>query len=299
MHQAQKGHVLSILNVRHETVYRYRRDVILGAHRLMLRPRASHDLRLIATELSFSPPASVSWAYDVFGNSVAMASFSGPASVLTIESVIKLELFANAWPIFEIAPAACTYPFDYSEEDRTDLGAMRIPQYSDPEGRLRTWSLAFIRGAATDTLSLLKDLNIGIASRISYELRDGEGTQSPLETLSRGHGSCRDLAVLMIEAARHLGLGARVVSGYLYNPTLEPINNVTQGATHAWVEIFLPGAGWIAFDPTNQKVGGFNLIPVAVARNISQAVPISGSFAGNSNDFLGMSVAVTVSNLAE
>jgi len=265
----------------------------------MLRPRASHDLRLIETALSFSPPASVSWAYDVFGNSVAMASFSGSASALMIESRIKLELFANAWPVFEITPRACTYPFDYSEDDRTDLGAMHIPQYPDPEGHLRAWSLAFVRGAVTDTLSLLKDLNDGIISQISYQVRDDEGTQSPLQTLNRRIGSCRDLAVLMIEAARHLGFGARVVSGYLYSPALESKNGMMQGATHAWVEIFLPGAGWIAFDPTNRKFGGFNLIPVAVARGIRQAVPISGSFVGNSDDFIGMSVAVTVSHLAE
>jgi transglutaminase-like putative cysteine protease len=265
----------------------------------MLRPRASHDLRLIETALSFSPPALVSWAYDVFGNSVAMASFSGPASALMIESRIKLELFANVWPVFQIAPPACAYPFDYSEDDRTDLGAMHIPQYPDPEGRLRTWTRAFVRGAVTDTLSLLKDLNDGIISGISYQSRDDEGTQSPLQTLRRGFGSCRDLAVLMIEAARHLGFGARVVSGYLYSPALEPKNGMTLGATHAWVEIFLPGAGWIAFDPTNRKFGGFNLIPVAVARDIKQAVPISGSFVGNSDDFLGMSVSVTVSHLAE
>ena len=265
----------------------------------MLRPRASHDLRLIATELSFNPPAAVSWTYDVFGNSVAMASFSRPASTLVIESRIKLELLANAWPVFEIAPAACAYPFDYSEDDRTDLGAMHIPQYPDPEGRLRAWSLAFVRGAITDTLSLLKDLNDGIIGRISYQVRNDDGTQSPLQTLSRGIGSCRDLAVLMIEAARHLGFGARVVSGHLYSPALEPKNGMMQGATHAWVEIFLPGAGWIAFDPTNRKFGGFNLVPVAVARDIRQAVPISGSFVGNSDDFLGMSVAVTVSNLVD
>jgi transglutaminase-like putative cysteine protease len=290
---------VSVLEVCHTTTYRYRRDVALGAHRLMLRPRASHDLRLIATGLSCSPPAAVSWTHDVFGNSIATAAFSMMASTLTIESRIKLELFASAWPVFDVAASAHSYPFLYGEDDRTDLGAMMIPQYPDPEGRLRAWASAFVRGSVTDTLALLKDLNGGITGWISYQSRDDEGTQTPLHTLSRGFGSCRDIALLMVEAARHLGFGARIVSGYLYTPPGVAGWGETPGSTHAWVEIFLPGAGWIPFDPTNRKVGGSNLIPVAVARDIKQAVPIGGSFVGTTGDFLGMSVAVLVSNISE
>jgi transglutaminase-like putative cysteine protease len=289
---------MNIFDVRHKTVYRYRRNVKLGPHRLMVRPRASHALRLIATELSCSPPAEISWVYDVFGNSVATATFSAPTAELTVESRIRLELFAPDWPVFPIAPSVQSYPFAYTESDRIDLGAMLVPQYPDPAGRLQSWARAFVRGPATDTLALLKDLNAGVSAWISYQSRDDEGTQTPLETLSRGFGSCRDMALLMIEAARHLGFGARVVSGYLYNPSQDQNFGGASGSTHAWVEIFLPGAGWISFDPTNRTIGGSTLIPVAVARDLWQAAPISGSFVGTPGDCYEMAVTVQVTNAA-
>lgn len=131
---------------------------------------------------------------------------------------------------------------------------------------------------------------MGVAENIRYQSRDDEGTQSPVETLDRGWGSCRDLAVLFVEAARSLGFGARIVSGYLYNPE----RAAEIGTTHAWAEVFVPGAGWITFDPTNRGVGGFNLIPVAVARDIRQATPVSGSFVGMTDDFHSMSAEVVV-----
>jgi transglutaminase-like putative cysteine protease len=292
------GERLSILEVWHKTTYRYRHEVTLGPHRLMLRPRASHDLRLVTTELTCRPSATIGWTYDVFGNSIATANFSKPASELTIESRIKVELFASAWPVFQIASSAISYPFSYDPDDRTDLGAMLAPQYPDPEGRLLAWARAFVRNPGTDTLSLLKDMNEGVLGWISYQSRDDDGTQSPLQSLQRGFGSCRDIARLMIEAARHLGFGARIVSGYLYTPSEQKNWSGTGGSTHAWVEIFLPGAGWISFDPTNRKVGGANLIPVAVARDIKQAVPVSGNFVGATDDFLGMTVAASVSDSA-
>ena len=117
-----------------------------------------------------------------------------------------------------------------------------------------------------------------------------------MQTLRRGWGTCRDLAVLLAEAARSLGFGARLVTGYLYSPAAEVPELVPRGAetTHAWTEIYVPGPGWIAFDPTNGTIGGQNLIRVAVARDIHQIVPIAGSFQGAAEDFLGMEVAVTV-----
>jgi transglutaminase-like putative cysteine protease len=138
-----------------------------------------------------------------------------------------------------------------------------------------------LRGSTTDTLSLLKDLSAGVSAAVHYQCRDDEGTQSPLETLNRGWGSCRDFAVLFADAARCLGFGARIVSGYLYNPDRQSVGSSDAGSTHAWAEVFTPGAGWITFDPTNRGVGGFNLIPVAVVRDIRQAVQTSiGSCCG-------------------
>jgi transglutaminase-like putative cysteine protease len=171
---------------------------------------------------------------------------------------------------------------------------LTIQQYLDPALRLGNWARAFVRGSTTDTLSLLKDLSTGVSKWIKYQSREDEGTQSPQETLERGWGSCRDFALLFVEAARSLGFGARIVSGYLYNPDQGTVGSEGAGSTHAWAEVYVPGAGWITFDPTNRSVGGFNLIPVAVARDIRQAMPVTGSFVGTSDAFLGMDVEVSV-----
>jgi transglutaminase-like putative cysteine protease len=262
----------------------------------MLRPRESRDLRLLSSDVTVVPAAIVTWAYDVAGNAVATASFQTATDSLVIDSVAELELSAAAWPVFDIAASAINYPFRYSDGDATDLGALAIPQYVDPAGRLRSWARAFLRGTATDTLTLLKELSVGVQERIGYQSRDDAGSQSPIETLDRGWGSCRDFAVLFVEAARSLGFGARIVSGYLYNPTQDSVGSNAAGSTHAWAEVYVPGAGWVTFDPTNRSVGGFNLIPVAVARDIAQAMPVAGSFVGSPDDFESMSVVVSVTS---
>jgi transglutaminase-like putative cysteine protease len=279
------------LSIRHKTTYRYHEPVWLGPHRLILRPRESRDLRLMSSIVTTTPAANVAWAHDVFGNTVATATFDTMSDHLVIDSVAELQLDATDWPVFAIAATAASYPFVYSASEWIDLGALVTPQYPDPNGRLRAWAEGFVRSRPTDTLSLLKDLSLGVSSWILYQSRDDEGTQSPIETLDRGWGSCRDLAVLFIEAARSLGFGARIVSGYLYNPA----RMYEVGTTHAWAEIFVPGAGWITFDPTNRNVGGANLIPVAVARGIAQAMPVAGSFTGMTDAYQGMSVEVVVS----
>ena len=279
------------LRIHHRTTYRYRSPVGFGPHRLMLRPRESRDLRLTGFELTVTPPARVTWAHDVWGNAVATAGFQAMADTVAIDSVARIELDAVAWPVFDIAASAIVYPFRYSDNDWTDLGALTMLQYPDPDGRLRDWARGFVRGTTTDTLALLKDLGAGVSDAILYQSRDEEGTQSPLATLDRGWGSCRDFAVLFAEAARSLGFGARIVSGYLHAPSPGAIGD---GATHAWAEVFVPGAGWITFDTTNRSVGGANLIPVAVVRDISQAVPVAGSFVGAPDALLGMTVEVSV-----
>lgn len=243
------------LSIYHKTSYRYRQPVRLGPHRLMLRPRESRDLRLISNEVTITPNATLTWAQDVSGNAVATALFQTMTSSLVIVSRTQVELSAVAWPIFDIAPTAISYPFQYSSDERLDLGPLARPQIPDPTGRLLDWARAFIRSSPTDTLALLKDLSNGISQRISYQSREVEGTQSPLQTLDRRWGSCRDFAVLFVEAARGLGFGARIVSGYLYTPDRNRIGSNDAGSTHAWAEVFIPGAGWITFDPTNRNVG--------------------------------------------
>ena len=282
------------LRIHHKTTYRYRQLVGLGPHRLMLRPRETRDLRLMSTEVTVTPAAVMSWAQDVFGNAVATATFQTMADNLVIDSVAELELNAAAWPIFDISASAFLYPFRYSDNEWTDLGALTMQQYPDPAGRLRGWAHSLVCGNPTGTLALLTDLSAGVSRSIRYQRREDEGTQSPIQTLDRGWGSCRDFAVLFVEAARSLGFGARIVSGYLYNPNQDIVDSRDAASTHAWTEVYVPGAGWITFDPTTRSVGGFNLIPVAVARDIRQAMPVAGSFVGGPNAFQEMSVEVLV-----
>jgi transglutaminase-like putative cysteine protease len=281
------------MRIRHRTTYLYRTPVALHPHRLMLRPRDGVALQVRSCAISVTPLATLSWSTDVHGNAVAKATFSGMTDRLTIESDVHVDVSTPPWPIFDIAFTAQSHPFRYADSDWTDLGALTAPQYDDPAGQLRTWAQGFVAASPTDTLSLLKDLNYGIGRQIAYQSRDDEGTQSPIHTLNRGWGSCRDFAVLFADAARVLGFGARVVSGYLNNPDR---TSVGAGSTHAWAEVFLPGAGWIPFDPTNGTVGGHNLVPVAVGRGMGQIMPVTGSFFGMSDAFVGMTVQVGVTD---
>lgn len=263
----------------------------------MLRPRDSHDLRLIGAELRFSPPATVRWIHDVFGNSVAIASFSEPATELRIESTLGLEQYDGASPASSLDWRAARYPFAYSADEHVDLGNLLALQYADPESRLSHWVSGFLVSPTTDTLALLADINAGVRASFGYQSREEEGTQTPVETIRRGFGCCRDFAVLFAEAARSLGFGARIASGYLYRPQDDGAwysGTEIHGGTHAWAEIYLPGAGWIAYDPTNGTTACNDLIRVAVARDIRQVAPISGSFLGVPDDCLGLRVAARV-----
>jgi transglutaminase-like putative cysteine protease len=286
---------MKLLTVRHATKYSYARPVAFGPHRLMLRPRDSHDLRLVAAELTLSPPGNVRWMHDVFGNSVALVDFQAAAASLRIVSMLKIERWGIEGPLFPIAPEAELYPFIYSSSDRVDLGRLLEHHYPDPDRVLARWADSFVTARPMRTLDLLQNMNAALAPNIVYAERHEPGTQAPFETLQTKTGACRDFALTFIEAARYLGFGARFVSGYLYDPALDR-GEATQAvaATHAWAEVYLPGAGWIEYDPTDVLIAGENLIRVAVTRDPSQAIPISGSYTGTSADFLDMTVEVTV-----
>jgi transglutaminase-like putative cysteine protease len=264
---------------------------------MMVRPRESRELRVLEHTLSTAPEATLTWSRDVFDNDVATARFQLDTDALVIESNAEVELSTSAWPIFDIDVSAMSYPFSYSEAQWLNLRHLATRQYPDVDGSLESWTRGFIAGTPTDTLSLLKDLNMGVHSQIAYQSRDDEGTQAPAHTLARGWGSCRDLAVLMAEAARALGFGARLASGYLVDSG-GLMGTSGSGSTHLWTEIFIPGPGWIAFDPTNATMGGAHLVPTAVVRDISQAVPISGSFVDPGNAFVRMDVEVDVADKA-
>ena len=285
---------MRLLNVRHATTYRYARPVTLGPHRLMLRPRDSHDLRVVGAELTLSPPGNVRWMHDVFGNSVALVDFPTAAAMLSIASTLRIERYGAEGLQFPIAPEAEFYPFIYSSSDRVDLGRLLEQHYPDPDGTLARWADSFVTSRPMPTLQLLANMNAALKPLITYAERHEQGTQPPPETLQSKTGACRDFAMVFIEAARYLGFGARFVSGYLYDPALDRADKAGQAATHAWAEVYLPGAGWIEYDPTDVLIAGENLIRVAVTRDPSQAIPISGSYSGSAADFLGMTVEVTV-----
>jgi transglutaminase-like putative cysteine protease len=279
---------MPIVTIRHTTIYSYAQPVEFGDHRLMFRPRDSHDLRLLQTGLEISPSARMRWLHDVFGNSIAVASFPEPASELRLVSTIRLEHFPGVALEFPIEAYARTHPFSYSAEEVPDLGRTIERHYPDPEHKVDEWARRFVSAPGeTDTQALLVDMTAAIRQDFRYEAREAEGTQTPAETLELGAGTCRDFALLMMEAARSLGFAARFVSGYLYDDRA-----VGGGATHAWAQIYLPGGGWVEFDPTNALVGGQKLVRVAVTRDPTQAIPVSGTWKGAAADFLGMTVNV-------
>ena len=288
------------LLVRHVTFYRYSRPVGFGEHRLMFRPRDSHDLRLIRTALTIEPAAEIRWLHDVFSNSIAIASFRDQAAELRFDSEIEIEHYGVTDPDFPLEPYARSYPFSYSSEEIPDLGRTIERHYPDPERRVDAWAKAFVQdgGGGLETGALLGSMTRAIKDQFAYRQRFAIGAQSPVETLEQASGTCRDLALFMMEAVRSLGLAARFVSGYLYDPALDGGAAAPEllglGATHAWVQVYLPGAGWVEFDPTNGLVGGANLIRVGVTRDPSQAIPLQGSYIGVPEDFIDMQVDVKV-----
>lgn len=289
------------LKVEHVTRYRYRRPVRFGEHRMMFRPRDSHDLRLVEASLKIRPRARLRWLHDVFSNSIAVADFDAESDELVFENHLTVELYGPAGPDFPIEAAARSYPFSYAAEQLPDLEAALRRHYRDPDGAVAHWARARLpAGGEEATPALLDRLTGDITADFRYCRRTEPGTRPPDETLRRREGSCRDLALFMMEALRSLGLAARFVTGYLYDPALDggPPGTRGAGAPHAWVEVFLPGAGWLACDPTNGVLGGTNLIRVAVARDPSQAVPLQGTYYGAAADFIEMEVAVGVSALA-
>jgi len=285
-----------VITVRHVTTYRYKQAVALGEHRMMLRPRDSYDQKLLDAKLVITPePANIRWVHDVFGNCVAIARFVGRAQELRFESVIRLDHSPTNALDFQIEEYAERYPFTYGADEMPDLLRTIERQYLDPEREVDRWARQFLRpDGRTDTSEMLAAMTNAIRRDLAYVAREESGVQDPAKTLRIKSGSCRDFAVLMIEAVRSLGLAARFVTGYLYRPEDGRGERVGGGATHAWLEVYLPGAGWVEFDPTNGIVGNHDLIRVAVARDPRQAVPISGTWTGFPSDHLGMTVEVEV-----
>lgn len=303
-----------ILEVEHVSTYRYAKEVEFGIHRVAFHPRAAHDIRVLHADLAVSPHSRQHWIHDVFSNSVAVVQPMVPASTLTFTARFAIEHLGVKNHELPIDPQAKNYPFQYSSDDLQNLFGYLQLQYPNDAPVVRDWVAGFMPQRGTiHTRDVLANINQFIRTDFVYAARDAMGTQSPAQTLALRSGTCRDFALLMMEAARGLGIAARFVSGYIYDPALDDENfdargnvgsgiqsvdvgggTVGSGATHAWLHVYLPGAGWVPFDPTNTLSGGTDLIRVAFTRTPEQAAPVSGGWTGDANDFLGMDVSVRV-----
>jgi transglutaminase-like putative cysteine protease len=276
----------------HRTYYNFSAAVQLGPHKLRLRPREGHELRVESVSVRTTPASNLRWSRDVEDNSIALATFELPASQLMIESHVIVQQHNQAPFDFLLADHAVDYPFAYAPEEAAVLspymsGAARS---ASEQAALAAWvSALWSAGEPIQTFALLQRLNAHIHQSLSYRVREEPGVQNPAETLALGTGSCRDWAFLFMEAARGLGFAARFVSGYLSTPP----SFTNYGATHAWAEVFLPGAGWKGFDPTTGLVVGSDHIAVAVAWLPESVPPVEGSFIGPPGTSLDVGVWVT------
>lgn len=268
---------MSRLLIRHETRYDYERPVTFGPHRLLVRPRDSHAVRIGAATLTVSPPGDIRWAYDALGNCVCWFTPQGEATSLTILSELEIERFPAPLTALPISDPKSATPVDYDLTDRAALAPYMAPASQSAAG-LMPWVRQQLGPNGEPVLDFLLRLTWVIHEGFEYRARWEEGTQSPEETLETRSGTCRDFAWLMVESLRHLGYAARFVTGYLHSPNASVRGD---GATHAWCEVFLPGLGWMEFDPTNGIAESSALIPVAISRTPIEAAPITGAIHGD------------------
>ena len=274
----------------HRTYYNFSASVRLEPHRLMLRPREGPELHIEKSMLEISPPASLRWLRDVEDNSVAIATFEKSSNQLAIECESIIQQFNQSPLDFLVSDYAIHYPFSYLPEDMEILAPyLKLSNHADDHLLNELVSRVWTGGEQIQTYTLLERLCSTIQTTLTYQLREEPGVQSPTLTLSLGSGSCRDSAYLFMEAARRMGFASRFVSGYLF---AQP-SDVNFGSTHAWAEVFLPGAGWKGFDPTIGKIVGSDHFAVAVSRLPESVPPVSGSFVGPSGASLDVGVWVS------
>ena len=286
-----------LYDVRHVTTYRYATDVTFGPHRAMFLPRTGGRGRVLSNSLGTNLPSTVRWIVDALSNAIALVEIEGKGRELSFEFRFRgIHYGVDNAETFPIEARAEAVPVQCTPDEWIDLSPYIRPQVEDPDGSVAAWARAMAAAAQHRTTDLLTAMVDAIGSTFAYQAREAMGAQAPGVTLATRTGTCRDFAWLMIEALRRLGFACRFVSGYLYDSALDGgASGMTgAGATHAWVQVYLPGAGWLNFDPTNRLTGGFDLIPVAIARHPGQAVPLDGSWFGDAKDYLGMTVAVEI-----
>jgi transglutaminase-like putative cysteine protease len=289
---------MPILTIRHITTYHYRQPVSFGEHRMMLRPRDDGDQKVLESRLDITPqPSHLTWTQDGFGNHVATARFAERASELRFASTIRVDHAPGGFRAADIEDFARIHPFEYPAKDRPGLARFIAPP--SRHARLDRWAASFLRkDGSTDMRELLVDMTQTIKRTFKHVARHEKGVQAPERTLTLASGSCRDLAVLMIAALRSLGIAARFVSGYLRLAD-DDDERITGGNTHAWVQAYVPGPGWVDLDPSSGMVGNQNLVRVAVVHEPREAVPLQGTWIGSASDHLAMKVAVKVTAAAD
>ena len=275
----------------HETVYTYSSEVNFTPHRMVLRPREAHDIRLNTMSLTVSPKADVRWHRDMLDNNIAIADVLEPGKELKIVSEFTVSVpprKADQEPIF--------VPYPSMLEGIEQMVSVPYLQYNYPPevALLRKWfTESGLAPKAGQRAAIFDDMAILIHRRIKYMRREAMGVQSPAETLKLESGSCRDMAVLMIETSRSLGYPARFVSGYMESES----SQVGRGSTHAWAEIYLPDYGWTGFDPSIGERVGSGHIAVGVSHHPRGVMPVSGGFSGISGVATTLKVGITTERL--
>jgi transglutaminase-like putative cysteine protease len=282
------------IRIQHRTTYSYAQPVTFGQHRIMVRPREGHDVHIESSILDITPAHGIRWMRDVNGNSLARVDFTEPSDKLMFYSEIVLEQYDTNPFDFILEDSAAHYPFVYDQESLVELAPYMAVMYPRDVAPLREWLTQFWKpGDQMETFSLLQNINLHISRTFKYQRRDEAGVQTPAETLQKNSGSCRDFATLLLEACRSWGLAARFASGYVQCGATE----AGGASTHAWTEVYLPGAGWKGFDSTSGLMTGAQHVTIAVSRNPENAAPISGTFQGPTNSSLGITVDVRVTRL--
>ncbi|MBW2477099.1 MAG: transglutaminase family protein [Deltaproteobacteria bacterium] len=282
------------LNISHLTEYQYVDQVTLQPHKLLVRPREGPEVHIESSRLAIFPNHQVKWHRDVLDNATAIVEFLEPAQTLSIRSEVVIQHYEENPLDFLIEESAVNFPFQYNPAEQSDLHPFLQSVYPGDGEKINAWfDQVGLSRSGTQTYVLLDQMCQSINKCFSYIVREQPGVQSPGQTLYLGQGSCRDFATLFIEGCRKLGLASRFVSGYAHLPHSEHWSTTT----HAWAEVYLPGAGWKGFDPTAGEITGNRHIPVAVARHPETVPPVSGSFVGQTNPPPALIVDVRVKAL--
>ena len=282
------------LRIRHETRYTYTRRVRFGPHRLVLRPREGHDLRVESMDVDVTPPADLTWTRDVFGNSIGTLNFNEPGRELRIVSHV---LVTRTPPYLHRKHDTAPTPFPpvYDPLEIAVVAAYQQLSYPSDGGAVNGWVRAHCPKRLEDVEEIVRCLNRGIHERIRYVRREEKGVLTPAQTIKRGVGSCRDFATLLLDAARSLGIAARFASGYLECSAAE----AGYASTHAWAEIYLPGHGWRGYDPTLGTETTSAHVATGLSNHPRGVMPVTGSYYGPASAFRELTVSVQLTSEAD